>query len=302
MPRFKDQAICIRDLDWSETSQVVVLLTRDHGKVRGIAKGSKRQSPSSLARFSGGIELLTAGQVIATTRPSTELASITEWDLQRDHFPLRRHLRSQRLAMYAADLCNALLADEDPHPRVFALLESLLAQLCATATARRAQSKPGGSISTKPTAQTAGDAAGDGAGNKGGRKGGREGGDEEGNEGSNEGGAALLVFQWGLLEEGGYRPELERDVRQGGDLTRESAYSFDPVAGGLTAQRGLNDWRVRSATVGLLRRLAAGEPVDGAGPDDLQRANRLLCVYLRAVLDKELPTMPLILGPPRRPG
>ncbi|MEO1235807.1 MAG: recombination protein O N-terminal domain-containing protein, partial [Planctomycetota bacterium] len=75
MPRFKDQAICIRDVDWSETSQVVVLLTETRGKVRGWAKGSRRQSPSSIQRFSGGIELLTAGQVVATTRPSTELAA-----------------------------------------------------------------------------------------------------------------------------------------------------------------------------------------------------------------------------------
>ena len=255
MPRFKDQAICIRDLDWSETSQVVVLLTREHGKVRGIAKGSKRQSPSSLARFSGGIELLTAGQVLATTRPSSELANITEWDLQRDHFPLRRDLRAQRLAMYAADLCNALLADEDPHPRAFGLLEALLERLCSPPS--EASAKRDGSA----------------------------------------GAAALLAFQWGLLEDGGYRPELRRDVRQGGELGAQSAYSFDPVAGGLTTQKGLTDWRVRSATVELLRRVGEGQATDDASAEDLDRANRLLCVYLRAILDKELPTMGLVLSP-----
>ena len=48
VPRLTDNAICIRDLDWSESSQVVVLLTEAHGKVRGLAKGSRRNSPLTL--------------------------------------------------------------------------------------------------------------------------------------------------------------------------------------------------------------------------------------------------------------
>ncbi|MBM4027044.1 MAG: DNA repair protein RecO, partial [Planctomycetes bacterium] len=38
----KDQAICLRTVDYSETSQVVTLFARQAGKVRAIAKGSKR--------------------------------------------------------------------------------------------------------------------------------------------------------------------------------------------------------------------------------------------------------------------
>ncbi len=267
MPRFKDQAICIRDLDWSETSQVVVLLTQQHGKVRGLAKGSKRQSPSSIARFSGGIELLTAGQVIATTRPSSDLASITEWDLQQDYFPLRRHLHAQRLAMYAADVCNALLADEDAHPQTFALLQTLLDELCHPVSAA-------GEPLPTPATPAGADAL----------------------TGAEARGRSLLRFQWGVLTDGGYQPELDRDVRQGGSLAARATYSFDPIAGGLTTEPGLADWRVRAATVKTLRAVAVDEPLTQAQPADLERANRLLCVYLRAVLDKELPTMDVLLA------
>ena len=38
----KDRAICVRVADYSETSQVVTLFARLSGKVRAIAKGSKR--------------------------------------------------------------------------------------------------------------------------------------------------------------------------------------------------------------------------------------------------------------------
>lgn len=257
MPRFKDQAICIRDLDWSETSQVVVLLTEQHGKLRGIAKGSRRQSPSGIARYSGGIELLTVGQVVATTRPSSELASITEWDLQQDYFLLRRNFRAQRTAMYAADVCNALLAEADPHPGVFGLLGALLDDLCGGGMRAEART-PNGDTSAGVD-------------------------------------AALLGFQWGLLEDLGYKPELGRDVRGGGELKSVQTYTFDPVAGGLTSERGIADWRVRSETVDALRVAASGEALGEIPGATLERANKLLCVYVRALLDKELPTMEVVL-------
>jgi DNA repair protein RecO (recombination protein O) len=125
MPRLKDQAICIRLFDWSETSQIVALLTEHHGKVRGLAKGSKRTSPGAVARFSGGIEMLTQGQIVWISKPSVELATLTEWDLQNPYRHLRQDLTAQRLSLYAADLTGALLAEHDPHPNVFAALHRL---------------------------------------------------------------------------------------------------------------------------------------------------------------------------------
>ncbi len=244
MPRIKDQAICIRHIDWSESSQVVVLLTRDHGKLRGLAKGSKRQSPSSVQRFSGGIELLTQGQVVAVTKRTAELATVTEWDLQEDYHFLRRDLNAQKLAMYAADLTNAMLADEDSHPGAFTAIAYYLAALP--------------DVDARP--------------------------------------ASLLKFQWALLEDCGYRPELNRDVRKGEPLGKARAYTFDPVAGGLTVENGIDDWRVRAKTVTLLQKLLAGEPIDDTEVDSLNRANKLLCVYARSILDKELPTMRVVLN------
>src|SRR5690606_38853363 len=99
MPRFKDQAICIRHFDWSETSQIVALLTEQHGKIRAVAKGAKRTSPSSVQRYSGGIELLTLGQAVGLIKSSTDLANLTEWDLQEPFSHLRRNLEAQRLSL-----------------------------------------------------------------------------------------------------------------------------------------------------------------------------------------------------------
>lgn len=270
MPRFRDQAVCLRLIDWSETSQVVALFTREHGKLRGLAKGAKRMSPGAIQRFSGGIELLTRGEVLATTKPTTELAAITEWDLQAPHHHLRTNLHAHSTALYAADLTHAMLADHDPHPDLFDALAVLLAELADLDETARA--------------------------------------------------TALARYQWRLMADTGFGPTIDRDAHSNQPLIDAPTW-FDARAGGLThrgprtktgSSRGLNSagpWRVRPETIAGLHWLAAVETpgdkpthphTDAAAAhtpqvDVLQRVNRLLCVYARAILDRQLPTMPFIL-------
>ncbi len=129
MPRIKDDAIVLRETDWSETSQVVTLLTATHGKVRGLAKGSKRTSPSSVSRYSGGFSPLTRGQIVGVIKPATGLATLTEWDLQEPYPHFRRDLDAWHTGLYAVDLVNAMLAEDDPHPETFEDLSHLLSSL-----------------------------------------------------------------------------------------------------------------------------------------------------------------------------
>lgn len=111
----RDDALCIRHWDWSETSQTVSLFTREHGVVRGLAKGSKREK----APFSGGIELLTRGEVVAIVRPSGALANITAWDLSDAYPGVRRSLRAFFVGSYLIDLIHHAVTDGDPHPGLF---------------------------------------------------------------------------------------------------------------------------------------------------------------------------------------
>lgn len=112
----------IRVWDWSETSQTVSLFARTIGVFRGIAKGAKREK----GRFSGGLELLTRGQIIAIRKPERDLATLTEWDLQEVFPRLRQNLTAHYAGMYLADLTHHALVPDDPHERLFdALLTSL---------------------------------------------------------------------------------------------------------------------------------------------------------------------------------
>ncbi len=103
----------------------------------------------------------------------------------------------------------------------------------------------------------------------------------------------LLGFQWAILCETGFKPELDHDAQTGevfeGD---ESTYAFSAAAGGVVADTGTGDrWRVRSETIKLLRLVAAEQSEIDYPPATVDRANRLLAAYIREVIGKEPKTM-----------
>jgi len=122
-----DLAICLRVTDFSETSQVVALLTSNHGLVPMIAKGAKRTSKSGASTFSGPIDLLVTGQaVFIPAKAASELATLTAWQLLNHQTRLRTTLPALYAAMICADITLALLHPHDPHQDVFAELTATL--------------------------------------------------------------------------------------------------------------------------------------------------------------------------------
>jgi DNA repair protein RecO (recombination protein O) len=122
MAILSDTAICLRCWDFSETSQTVSLLTKEHGMIRGIAKGSKRDTGT----FSGGFDPLTRGSIVARIKTNNDLATLTEWQLEHVWWTTRNNLDVNRGAIYMVDLVGRMLTDQDPHTNVYdILLEAL---------------------------------------------------------------------------------------------------------------------------------------------------------------------------------
>lgn len=271
MPPIMDEGLCIRQWDWSETSQTVSLLCRQLGLVRGLAKGSKR----STHPYSGGIELLTRGNVGVIPRPSSDLALITEWDLQETFPALRRSLAAHHVGLYIAELIQHAVHDHDPHPTLYD--ESL-----------RALRSLGEEVDQH---------------------------------------IILTRFQWALLFETGYKPELDQDVAAGDPLPDASWYFFDPRLGGLVGPHragspsssnaddpgasGASLWRIRRETVELLRalsaRLESSQAQDEAHTRDatsedrvaetsFARAAKFLAAYARFVFGREPRLMSVLFG------
>ena len=114
----KDTAICIRTVDYSETSQIVTIFARAAGKISAIAKGAKR--PKSA--FDGPIEIFSYGKIVYSDSNKEKLATLTEFESAyggAGFSSLSNNLFTMNCCLFAAELLNKLTHDYDPHPQLF---------------------------------------------------------------------------------------------------------------------------------------------------------------------------------------
>lgn len=111
----QDLAICIRVVDYSETSQIVTFFTRSAGKISAIAKGSKR--PKSA--FDGPIEIFAHGEIVFSDSNKDKLATLTEFEQKPAFAHLSTNLFALNCSLLAVELLNNLTTDYDPHPQLF---------------------------------------------------------------------------------------------------------------------------------------------------------------------------------------
>lgn len=125
----RDEGLALRLSDYSETSQILTLFTRDHGLVRLIAKGIRR---GTKLRHAVGVDLLERGEVQFTAAGAEAgLGKLLDWKQLDAHLGLRRDAARLAAAFYAAEIVPAVTAEYDPHPAVYAALLKLLEDLSA---------------------------------------------------------------------------------------------------------------------------------------------------------------------------
>jgi DNA repair protein RecO (recombination protein O) len=125
MPAEKATALVLRVVEWSETSSIVTLLTREFGKVRGLAKGARRPK----GPFESALDLLSTCQIVFLRKSSEALDLLTEAKLQRRFRPRSGDLSCLYAGYYVAELLDDLTDDYDPHPVLFDAAQETLAGL-----------------------------------------------------------------------------------------------------------------------------------------------------------------------------
>ena len=126
----KADAIVLRVIDFSESSAVVTLFTREFGKVRALAKGARRPK----GPFENSLDLLALCRIVLLRKSSDALDLLTEARLQRRFRPAERDLASLYAGYYVAELLSELTDDGDPHPELFDAAEFALSELKAGRT------------------------------------------------------------------------------------------------------------------------------------------------------------------------
>src|SRR3982750_4646490 len=93
MPAEKAVGLVVRTTDWSETSRIATVWTREFGKVRVLAKGGRRLK----SNFEIALDLLTVCSMVFIRKSSGGLDLLTEAQVA-ERFP---RLRSDLHALYA---------------------------------------------------------------------------------------------------------------------------------------------------------------------------------------------------------
>ncbi len=120
----KSLAIVLRVTEYSETSCIVNLLTRDFGRIGAIAKGARRpKSP-----FNTAIDVLAVCQVVFINKPSA-LSILTEAKLERRFRSSETDLKCLYAGYYVIELLRTLTDEGDPTPELFDLTHEMLIQL-----------------------------------------------------------------------------------------------------------------------------------------------------------------------------
>ncbi|AQQ71679.1 Recombination protein O [Limihaloglobus sulfuriphilus] len=113
--QLKDTGLCIRKMDYSETSQILTFFTRGAGVIGGIAKGSRRNKSA----FGGAVELFAAGEIIYIPSKSGGLATITDFAPKPLFSTARTSSTGLNGAYFAAEMLAAFISNNDPHPQLF---------------------------------------------------------------------------------------------------------------------------------------------------------------------------------------
>ena len=133
MPLYTADALVLRTYALGEADRLVVFLTRDRGKKRGVAKWARRP----WSRFMGALEPLTEARVAYFESARRELVGLNYAETIRSPLALTHAVAQEGLthAAYFAELLNEWAQEADADERLYRLGASMLEALAAGAPA-----------------------------------------------------------------------------------------------------------------------------------------------------------------------
>lgn len=122
MEQLKTVALVIKSINWSETSKIITLLTREYGRIDVIAKGARKKASS----FQGIIETLNIVEVIIHFSNRRELQILGKVSLEESFHKLRVDLKKTAYAYSIIELINIFFIHSQSEPVFFDFLLYIL--------------------------------------------------------------------------------------------------------------------------------------------------------------------------------
>jgi len=127
MPARVSETFVLRTYPFREADLIVSFLTRDLGKLRGVARRARRpKSP-----FGSGLERLSQVRMAYFQKENAELVSLSGCELIESQFGLQSEFAMSVVLDYFTEVTEQVLPAHEPNEKFFRLLASVLAYLRA---------------------------------------------------------------------------------------------------------------------------------------------------------------------------
>ncbi len=117
------EAVVLRHSDWGEADRLLGLFTREHGKLRAVAKGARKVR----SRKAGHLEPFT--RVALMLARGRDLWIVTQADTVDAYLPLREDLERIGQASYVVELLDRFTYEEGANRPLYQLLTDTLGRL-----------------------------------------------------------------------------------------------------------------------------------------------------------------------------
>jgi DNA repair protein RecO (recombination protein O) len=118
MPTHEAEAIVLRQYSLADSDRIIVFITREFGKVRGVAQGVKRTQ----SRLAGSLEPLNHLRLEFFAKEGRELHQIRQAELLHTYLGKNPTLTQVYAFSYFAEIANEIVQDNQPNPLLFRLL------------------------------------------------------------------------------------------------------------------------------------------------------------------------------------
>jgi len=127
MALIETEGLVLKTYNLSEADKIAVVLTRDHGVIRGVAKGAKRLQ----SKFGSGLEPFSVVQGTYFQKDAVELVSIQKIDLVESNFQAASNPEFLNKFSYLAETLISISPPHDPNDTLYRMVRACL----TTATA-----------------------------------------------------------------------------------------------------------------------------------------------------------------------
>jgi DNA repair protein RecO (recombination protein O) len=121
----KAEGIVLKAFDFRETSRIATFFSKEHGKIRGVLKGIRKDHK----KFGSNLDKFSVNDIVYYWHSNSDLHLIGQCDLKEFFFPIRQDIKRSIAAQYILELVDAIMPLEEENGEVYRLMMNFLATL-----------------------------------------------------------------------------------------------------------------------------------------------------------------------------